>query len=53
VGHPIPPQAPATGHSSGADHRGKAPLQIPDVSKEESDDGTDVDACLNTTMFLT
>jgi hypothetical protein len=53
VGHPIAPHAPITGRSSGADCRGKAPLQIPDVSEEESDDGTDVDAYLNTAMFLT
>jgi hypothetical protein len=53
VGHPIPPQAPVAHHSSGADHHGKAPLQIFDVFEEESDDGTDVDAYLNTTMFLT
>jgi hypothetical protein len=56
VGHPIPPQAPVAGRSSGADHRGNSPLQIAwtlDVSEEESDDGTDVDAYLNIAMFST
>jgi hypothetical protein len=59
VAHPIPPQAPAVGHSSGADHRAKSALQIgrsPAVSKEveeESDDGTDVDSYFNMTMFST
>jgi hypothetical protein len=35
---------------------GKAPLQLVqtlDVSEEESDEGTDVDVYLNTTMFST
>jgi hypothetical protein len=35
---------------------GKAPTQIvesPDMAEEESDDETDVDAYLNTAMFLT
>jgi hypothetical protein len=56
VAHPIPPRAPVACHSSGADRRGKGPVQIvqsPDVFEEESDDGTNVDAYLNTAMFLT
>jgi hypothetical protein len=56
VAHPIPPQPPAASHSSSADRCGKAPLQIirsPDVSEEESDDGTNMDAYLNTAMFST
>jgi hypothetical protein len=55
VAHPIPPRATAAGASSGAHHREKGPLQIvtPDVSEEESDEGTDVDAYLNTAMFST
>jgi hypothetical protein len=56
VGHPIPPQAPVAGRSSGVDRRGKSPIQIartPDVSEEESDDGTNMDVYLNTDMFLT
>jgi hypothetical protein len=51
------PQATAAGASlRSAHHRGKAPLQIvqtPDVSEEESDEGTNVDAYMNTIMFLT
>jgi hypothetical protein len=56
VAHPIPPQATAAGRSSGAHRRGKAPLQIvptPDISEKESDEGTDVEAYLNTAMFST
>jgi hypothetical protein len=56
MARPIP-QATAAGASSrSAHHRGKAPLQIvqtPDVSEEESDEGTDMDAYLNTVMFFT
>jgi hypothetical protein len=51
VGHPIPPRAPATGASSGANHRGKGPLQIETPS--DNDVGTDVDVYLNMAMFLT
>jgi hypothetical protein len=56
VAHPILPQATTTGASSGAHHRGKGPLEIaptPDVSMEESDEGTDMDVYLNTAMFST
>jgi hypothetical protein len=42
VPHPIPPQHTAAGASLGAH-----------VSVEESDEGTDVDAYLNTAMFST
>jgi hypothetical protein len=36
------------------DHRGKGPrARSPDVSKEESDEVTDVDVFLNTAMFTT
>jgi hypothetical protein len=51
VGHPIPPRAPAAGASSGANHRGKGPLQIETPS--DNDVGTDVDVYLNMAMFLT
>jgi hypothetical protein len=56
VPHLIPPQATAASASSGAHHRGKGPLEIaptPDVSMEGSDEGTDMDVYLNTTMFST
>jgi hypothetical protein len=56
VAHPVPPQAPAAGHSLGADHRGKAPIQIVqslDVDEKERDFNTNVDAYLNMAMFLT
>jgi hypothetical protein len=58
VAHPIPPQAPAVGRSSGADRHGKAPLQIGRSSAvseeaEESDDATNMDVYLNMTMFST
>jgi hypothetical protein len=55
VAHLIP-QATAAGRSSGAHRRDKGPLQIawsPDVSIEESKEDTDMDAYLNTAMFLT
>jgi hypothetical protein len=53
VAHPIPPQPIAAGRSLSAQRHGKAHLHItqsPDVSEEESDDGTDVNAYLNTTI---
>jgi hypothetical protein len=43
-------------HPQHAHRRGKGPLEIaptPDVSVEESNKGTGVDAYLNTTMFST
>jgi hypothetical protein len=55
VAHPIP-QATVAAPSSGAHRRGKGPLEIvrsPDVSVEESDEGTNVDAYLNIAMFTT
>jgi hypothetical protein len=51
AGHPIPPRAPAAGASLGADRRGKGALQI--ATPSDSDEGTDMDVYLNTTMFLT
>jgi hypothetical protein len=51
VRHPIPPQAPIAGASSGADHRGKGHVQI--ATPLDSDEGTDVDVYLNTAMFST
>jgi hypothetical protein len=51
VDHPIPPWAPTAGFSSGVDHWGKGPLQI--ATPSDSDEGTNVDAYLNTTMFMT
>jgi hypothetical protein len=56
VAHPIPPHAPTVaGASSGADHRGKAPVQTTtfDEDKEESEEEIDVDVFLNTAMFMT
>jgi hypothetical protein len=56
VAHPVPPQAPAAGHLLGADHHGKAPVQIVqslDVDEKERDFNTNVDAYLNMAMFLT
>jgi hypothetical protein len=56
VAHPIPPWATTAGASLGARRRGKGPLEIartPDMSAEDSDEGTNVDAYLNTTMFMT
>jgi hypothetical protein len=49
-------QTTAAGHSLGVDCHGKGPLEIartPDLSAEESGEGTDVDAYLNTAMFTT
>jgi hypothetical protein len=56
VAHLIPPHATVVGASLGAHRCGKGTLEIaptPDMSAEESDEGTDVDAYLNTALFST
>jgi hypothetical protein len=56
VAHPIPPHAPAAACASlGADRCGKAHVQIATLNEdeEESEEETDVDAFLNTVMFVT
>jgi hypothetical protein len=55
VAHLIP-QVAAIGPSLCAHYRGKGPLEIAwthGVSAKESDEGTNVDAYLNTAMFST